>query len=129
MSSVCETLQVARSNITERVAGRPEMRKGRPPSPDADLVSEIKAIIDDLPTYGYRRVHAVLRRKAIMEHRSWPNAKRVYMLMKMHNLLLQRHTGDHESRKHDGKVSVAQSNLRWCSDGFEIPVITRRKFA
>lgn len=73
MSTVCETLQVARSNITARVAGRPKKRRGRPPLPDAELVSEIQAIIAELPTYGYRRVHAVLRRKAILENRSWPN--------------------------------------------------------
>jgi putative transposase len=40
--------------------------------------------------------------------------------MKANGLLLQRHTGNHESRRHDGKISVDKSNLRWCSDGFEI---------
>ena len=127
MSTVCETLQVARSNITARVADRPKKRRGRPPLPDAELVSEIQAIIAELPTYGYRRVHAVLRRKAILENRSWPNVKRVYRVMKEHSLLLQRYTGDHQSRKHDGKVSVGQSNLRWCSDGFEISCDNKEK--
>jgi hypothetical protein len=36
-------------------AGR---RVGRPPLPDDELVSKIKAVIAELPTYGYRRVHA-----------------------------------------------------------------------
>ncbi len=127
MSIVCETLQVARSNITARVADRPKKRRERPPLPDAELVSEIQDIITELPTYGYRRVHAVLRRKAILENRSWPNVKRVYRVMKEHSLLLQRYTGDHQSRKHDGKVSVGQSNLRWCSDGFEISCDNKEK--
>ncbi|MGC0055728.1 IS3 family transposase (plasmid) [Brucella pituitosa] len=127
MSVVCETLQVSRSNITERVAGRSEKRRGRPPLPDAELVAEIEAIITGLPTYGYRRVHAVLRRKAIHESRAYPNVKRVYRVMKAHSLLLQCHTGDYESRKHDGKVSVEHSNLRWCSDGFEIGCDNKEK--
>ncbi len=39
--------------------------------------------------------------------------------MKVHGLLLQRHTGAIDNRRHDGRVAVAQSNLR-CSDGFGI---------
>jgi putative transposase len=83
-------------------------------------VDEIKAVIADMPTYGYRRVHAILRRNACGEGRSWPNVKRVYRVMKVHRLLLQRHTGAIDTRRHDGRVAVEQSNLRWCSDGFEI---------
>ena len=67
MSAVCSTLEVARSNIAEQVAGRPSNHRGRPPLPDADLVEAIKAIIGSLPTYGYRRVHALLVRQA-QEH-------------------------------------------------------------
>src|SRR5947207_12164808 len=37
----------------------------RPPLPDDDLVSKIKAVIAELATYGYRRVHAVLKRQAL----------------------------------------------------------------
>ena len=64
MSAVCSTLEVARSNIAEQVAGRPAKRRGRPPRPDEDLVEAIKAIIGSLPTYGYRRVHALLVHQA-----------------------------------------------------------------
>jgi putative transposase len=120
MTAVCETLGVARSNIAERVGQRPSRARGRPPLADQELMDEIKTIIDDMPTYGYRRVHAILRRKARSENRPWPNAKRVYRVMKVHGMLLQRHTGATDTRRHDGRVAVEQSNLRWCSDGFEI---------
>lgn len=80
-----------------------------------------------MPTYGYRRVHAILRRNALRESRSWPNVKRVYRVMKVHGLLLQRHTGAIDTRRHDGRVAVEQSNLRWCSDGFEIGCDNREK--
>ena len=40
--------------------------------------------------------------------------------MKRQGLLLQRHSGRRKGRLHDGKVVVMRSNLRWCSDVFEI---------
>jgi putative transposase len=116
MKAVCETFGVARSNMAERVKQHPSKTRGRPPLADDVLVDEIKAIISQMPTYGYRRVHAILRRKACSKGRPWPNAKRVYRVMKLHGLLLQRHTGAIDSRRHDGRVAVEQSNLRWCSD-------------
>jgi putative transposase len=127
MTAVCETFGVARSNMAERVKQPPSKARGRPPLADDDLVDEIKAIICEMPTYGYRRVHAVLRRKARNENLSWPNAKRVYRVMKVHDLLLQRHTAAIDTRRHDGRVAVAQSNIRWCSDGFEIGCDNKEK--
>lgn len=83
-------------------------------------MEDIKAIIADMPTYGYRCVHAILRRNARKDGRSWPNAKRVYRVMKLHNLLLVRHTEAVDDRLHDGQVAAERSNIRWRSDGFEI---------
>jgi putative transposase len=120
MKTVCETTGVARSNVAERAAGRPRKRRGRPPLPEDGLLADIKAVIADMPSYGYARVWAVLRRQAIAEGRQPVNRKRVYRVMRVHGLLLRRHAGFHEERRHDGKIAVAQSNLRWCSDGFEI---------
>ena len=40
--------------------------------------------------------------------------------MKAHGLLLQRHSGAGDGRRHDGRVAVATRNRRWCSDGFEL---------
>jgi putative transposase len=119
MSAVAEILGVARSNLAERAAGRPQKRRGRPPLPDAELVEAIKMVIADMPTYGYRRVWAVLRRIAEAEGRKAPNHKRVYRVMHTHGLLLERHAGGVE-RRHDGRIAVEHANRRWCSDGFEI---------
>jgi putative transposase len=120
MTAVCTTLDVARSNIAERVAQRPAKRLGRPPQPDEELLDQIGAVIADMPTYGYRRVHAILCRKARETGARAPNHKRVYRVMRAHGLLLQRHAGGADGRRHDGRVAVERSNLRWCSDGFEI---------
>ncbi len=82
-----------------------------------------------MPTYGYRRVHAIMRRNARADGCSWPNAKRVYRVMKLRGLLLERHTGDIDARRHEGKVAVERSNLRWWSDGFEMAATTGRRSA
>ena len=119
MKAVADVIGVARSNLVEQMKSRPRQRVGRPPAPADGLVAEIKAVIADLPTYGYRRVHAILRRRALAEGRPPPNHKRVYRVMREHSLLLQRHAGGAE-RRHDGRIAVEQSDLRWCSDAFEI---------
>ena len=120
MKTVCEVLGVARSNIAVRARAPLAKPLGRPPQPEADLVDEIKAVIGEMPTYGYRRVWAVLRRAAKAQGLQPPNHKRVYRVMKAHGLLLQRHAGGAEERRHDGRIAVDRSNLRWCSDGFEL---------
>lgn len=40
-----------------------------------------------LPTYGYPRVHALLRCQAEKNARAAPNVKRVYRAMQVHGLL------------------------------------------
>ncbi len=59
---------------------------------DAELVVEIQQQVSELPSYGYRRVWGLLRRER--ETHSLPaiNVKRVYRVMRDHNLLLERRT-------------------------------------
>lgn len=123
MKPIADTLGVARSNLSESVARPPKRqeRRGRRPLPEEALLAEIKEVIADLPTYGYRRVHEMIRRRREAEGREAVNVKRVYRVMKVHGLLLQRYSGAGLERRHDGRVAVDQSNTRWCSDGFEIP--------
>ena len=118
MSAVAAALGVSRPHLSSRQRTAPR-RRGRPPLPDAGLVAAIQTLIADLPTYGYRRVHALLRRQAEREGRPAPNLKRVYRVMKVHGFLLQRHAGG-EERRHEGRIAVDARNTRWCSDGLEI---------
>ena len=120
VSAVAATLALARSNLTVRLKPTPPQRRGRPPQPDGGLLERIKAVIGDMPTYGYRRVHAILRRQAREQgDLAAPNHKRVHRVMREHGLLLRRHAGG-DQRRHDGRIAVAERNRRWCSDGFEI---------
>ena len=117
MRAVAETTGVSRSTLLAKPST--VRRRGRPPLPEDDLLAEIRAVIAELPTYGYRRVHAILRRQAEEEARPPPNHRRVWRVMKVHGLLLARHAGGAD-RRHDGRIAVAERNTRWCSDGFEI---------
>ena len=120
MSAVAEAVGMSRPHLSAMRRSGEQRRRGRPPLPDTELVADIRRLIADLPTYGYRRVHALLRREAEGNERAAPNPKRVYRVMKLHGLLLQRHSGRGEERRHDGKIAVQIRNTRWCSDGLEI---------
>ena len=109
MKTVAEVIGVSRSNLADRLQERCKKRIGRPPLPDDELVSKIKAVIAELATYGYRRVHAVLKRQALAAGLKPPNHKRVYRVMKVHGLLLDRHVGGDE-RRHDGRIAVDERN-------------------
>ena len=119
MKTIADTLGVARSNLAvEANPGVPARRRGRPPKPEAELLAEIKQTIASQSTYGYRGVHALIRRRRRQRGGGAVNVKRLYRIMKVHGLL--RHTGTGEERRHDGRVAVDRPNTRWCSDGFEI---------
>jgi transposase InsO family protein len=119
VKAVAATLGVARSNIIEqrdqkRPRRGPQTREG-----DVELAAAIRRLVDQRPTYGYRRIAALLKRERRSAGFAPVNAKRVYRLMKKHGLLLARHTGRRRPRKHDGHVATIRSNVRWCSDGLE----------
>jgi putative transposase len=87
---------------------------------DTDALARIHTVIGDLPTYGYRRVWALLRRQSETDDMAVINAKRVYRIMRQNALLLERKPEIPPSKRaHTGKVAVGESNQRWCSDGFE----------
>ncbi len=91
MKVVATVLKVARSNLAKQLT-KPKTGKsqGRPAQPDTELVTAIRSVIATLPTYGYRRVHAILKLQAVAAGLTPPNHKRVYLVMKVNKLLLQR---------------------------------------
>jgi putative transposase len=119
VKTVADALGVARSNLAVH-ASTTVRRRGRRPQPEAELLAEIKQVVAGQPTYGYRRVHALIRRHRRDDGGAPVNVKRVYRVMKTNRLLLERHTGGGVERRHDGRVAVDRPDMRWCSDGFEI---------
>lgn len=119
MKTIAETLGVARSNLYDRLEGTTHPRGRCHRRGDAELLARITRLVTARPTYGYRRITAVLNRELKAEALPPANHKRVYRLMQMHRMLLARRYTERPDHIHDGKVVVMRSNLRWCSDGFE----------
>lgn len=116
MSHVAKALAVSRSHLSTSSQQPPKPRGPYLKPGDTELLERIRAIVDGRPTYGYRRVTAMLNRQPGADR---VNHKRVYRVMKAANLLLARYACKPELA-HDGKVITLASDLRWCSDMFEI---------
>ncbi len=122
VSLVSRCLRVSRAQLHVILRRTDDWKDGRRSrhSDDADVLLRIHHVIGELPTYGYRRVWALLRRQAELDGMPAINAKRVYRIMRQNALLLERKTAVPPSKRaHTGKVAVKESNQRWCSDGFE----------
>ncbi len=82
MKTIADTLGVARPNLAVRAnTAVPARRRGRPARPETELLAEIKKIITGQPTYGYRRVHALIRRRRQQQGGAAVNVKRVYRIV------------------------------------------------
>jgi len=120
VKAIADALEVSRSNLIDQ-SSAPRVKRGRYSKTDDDrLMPMIRAFVDERPTYGYRRITVLLNRKLRSIGHPRVNHKRVYRMMSHAGLLLQRHTGLRKGRAHDGVVRTLRSNMRWCSDGFEI---------
>lgn len=122
LTDVYWSIGVLRAQLSIRVHRPPDWQDRRRQlcSDDTAVLSRINAAMADLLTYGYRRVWALLRRESERDALPVVNAKRVYRIMRAQNLLLERkHAAPRRKRAHKGRVAVAESNRRWCSDGFE----------
>ena len=119
MKTISATLGVARSNLIERRDGKRPQRGPQQRPGDVELAGAIRVLVDARPTYGYRRIAALLKRQRRADGLAPVNAKRVYRLMKKHALLLERHTGRRRPREHDGQIATIRSNCRWCADTLE----------
>lgn len=121
MKPVADALGAARSNLVEQLEPEQETNREELRSPEGDepLLARIRKIVDARGSYGYRRVTALLNRQAVLDGASNVNHKRVYRVMRAAGLLLERHTGK-SSKTHDGVIIMLKSNMRRCSDSFEI---------
>ncbi|KQS85280.1 integrase [Methylobacterium sp. Leaf361] len=120
MKAVADTLGVARSHLAERLS-RPAQPRGPYRKPeDAQLLPTIRAIVDARPSYGYRRVTALVNRALHSRGEASVNAKRVLRILRANGLTLAPHTARRPGRTHDGTVVALRSNVRWCSDHLEL---------
>ena len=128
MKAIVRALGVSRSNLLDQRRKRQKATEAVPePEPPqaaeaqetADnglLLARIRELVGERPSYGYRRVTALLNRELTER----VNPKCIYRIMRRNKLLLERCTGDGRGRKHDGVIITLKPDLRWCSDSFEI---------
>ena len=116
MSQVAAALGVSRSHLSTSSRRAGAARQRYQCTGDVELLSRIREVVQARPSYGYRRVTAILNRQSAENP---VNHKRTYRLMRQARLLLPRY-GVKPERPHEGKVITLASDLRWCSDSFEI---------
>lgn len=116
MSAIARALGVNRPHLS---SSQRQVKTPRQVSHKGDtvLVERIKDLVKDRASYGYRRVAARLNASSPTSPRV--NHKRAYRVMKATGLLLPKHSG-RKVRVHDGQVATLRSDLRFCSDAFEV---------
>jgi putative transposase len=86
---------------------------------DPKVLAEINLVLKARPSYGHKRVTAMINKKRKMEGLSRFNKKRIFRVMEINGLLLKREVVLREHQK-TGEIITLHSNTRWCSDGLEI---------
>ncbi|HEY2454226.1 MAG TPA: IS3 family transposase [Scandinavium sp.] len=123
IAQVSRAMSVSRAQLSLRIKRSADWQDRRShrrnDEADAEILSDILDIISDMPSYGYRRVWGILRKRRRAEGLPPVNAKRLYRIMSEHNLLLLHDKPERPKREHKGKIAVTESDIRWCSDGFE----------
>ena len=104
MKAVADTFAVARSNLIERVSSRAKSRRPYRKAGDDELLALIRRLVDERPTYGYRRIRRLINRQRKADGKPPVNGKRVLRIMQANKLTLERHTGRRPGRTHDGVV-------------------------
>jgi transposase InsO family protein len=113
---VTKALRISRSNVYQNPIERPKRYQRQD---DVEVLEEIRAIAKNRATYGYHRTTGMINRQRRKKGLSRRNKKKVYRLMKVHGLLLPR-VKESNQRSHRGQVFTLRSDLRYCSDIFEI---------
>lgn len=113
---VCSVLGVSRSNQYASRSPRPKRYKREN---DSQMLTEILSMVKDRGTYGYKRVTGLMNRQRRKISKPTVNKKRILRVMQINKLTLKKPKRRPE-RIHKGKVITLQSNVRYCSDIFQI---------
>lgn len=106
LAVICRVLGVPRSTLYYKPRPRPE----RPADPD--LTDLIRQVVNEFPTYGYRKVWAVLRfGKGVAVNR-----KTVHRIMRKHRWLVHQRPTRSKPRVRQSRSRIEHSNKRWAMD-------------
>ena len=103
MSQVAREFGISRQAIYRNKTGKARVFYHR--QDDAVILPRIREMLATRPSYGYKRITAMLNRQ------DWPriNRKRVYRLMRMHGLVLP--TGVYGPKRPQGDGDAVQYAL------------------
>jgi putative transposase len=62
MKAIADTLEVARSNLHDKVRRASKPRGSYRKPGDAEVLPLVRRLVDERPTYGYRRIAALANR-------------------------------------------------------------------
>ena len=82
-----------------------------------ELVTKLQGLIQQYPTYGYRRLWALLRYREGLR----VNRKAVYRALRLKGWLVHQRTRTPRPRAQRLRSRAAQSNQRWAMDVTHIP--------
>ena len=103
---VCRVLRVARSSV------RPHPHETqRAPMMDELLAARIRELIRAHPTFGYRRIGALLRRDGVRV-----NLKAVYRICQLKGWFVHQRAATPRPRVQGQRSRAEQSNTRWAMD-------------
>jgi putative transposase len=112
---ICRVLNVTRSTVYEAEAAQEAASETNQPlelSQDELLFARIKALIEEFPTYGYRRICALLRK----HDKLTINRKKVYRLMREQRWMIRQRETSPKPRVQKSRSRTDRSNERWAMD-------------
>jgi len=111
--AICRVLGVARSALYRH---QHDNREPSTPPADREVLARIQALMQQHPTYGYRRIWARLR----FGDRRQVNRKKVYRLMKAQGWMIYQRSAAPKPRVRRKKSVARRPNERWALDATHI---------
>jgi len=119
MNRICNDLGVSRASLYWKKKENQMKRIRYKKESDSEVLTEVNAVLKERPSYGHKRVTAIINKKRKIEGRTRYNRKRIFRVMELNGLLLKKEIVLREHQK-TGEIITLHSNTRWCSDGLEI---------
>lgn len=110
ISKLCGWFGVAKSSFYYRATGRPSAPL------DADIVGLVRSVIEEFPTYGLRRITAVVRSRVVTK----VNRKRIHRIIKVNGWQVRQKPVGSRPRAKGLRSIASRPNERWAIDATHV---------
>lgn len=107
MRRICVVLHLSRSSLQERAIPNGRRQRAQP-----ELEAKVYLLIQEHPSYGYRRLWALLKYRLGLK----VNRKRIYQLLKRKHWLVHQRVRTPRPRVKGWVSRTSRSNQRWAMD-------------